>query len=108
VDTVKDPAEMPIGGMNYSHPANPESLCDDSVVSEIPHGTSICPGLPADNANRRMAEYYRLRLPLPVVVPEKLLRGVMRDIFCASAFNTAYELPRVRIRIFTCQIKKGP
>jgi hypothetical protein len=55
-----------------------------------------------------MAEYYRLRLPLPVVVPEKLLRGVMRDIFCASAFNTAYELPRVRIRIFTCQIKKGP
>jgi hypothetical protein len=62
VDTVKDPAEMPIGGMNYSHPANPESLRDDSVVSEIPHGTSICPGLPTDNANRRMVENYHSRL----------------------------------------------
>jgi hypothetical protein len=63
--------------MNYSHPANPESLRDDSVVSEIPHGTSMRPGLPTDNANRRMAYYYRMPLPLPVVIPEKLLSGVM-------------------------------
>jgi hypothetical protein len=36
--------------MNNSHPANPESLYDNSVVSEIPRGTSMCPGLPTDNA----------------------------------------------------------
>ncbi|WP_148665043.1 hypothetical protein [Sulfuricaulis limicola] len=32
-----------------------------------------------------MAEYYRMPLPLPVVIPEKLLRGA----FCDTAFNTA-------------------